>query len=103
MKRKRPGRMLTREQRAAGRAAVASEAERLGPVEVQRRADVAELESLWRGLSTDPVQLAETWLAETDDPGWGIDRAACARQYRRLTGRALTRDEAESIVDSETT
>lgn len=100
-RRNRPGRMLSRELRRADRLAVAAHEEAIGPEEVARRADVAELDAYSSGLSTRPVDIAQAWIDETDDPGWGIDRAACARQYERLTGRALTRAEAESAIDAD--
>lgn len=99
-KRKRQ-RMFTREQRAENRAAVVAQEAALGPVEVRRRADVAEIESYSVGASKNAVMIAEFWLHETDDPGWGINLAACARQYKRLTLVALTREEAENAIHAD--
>jgi hypothetical protein len=98
-RRNRPGRMMTREQRAADRAAITAHEAEIGPDEVLRRADVATIDACQPGMSSRAVDIAQSWLAETEDPGWGLDRAMLARQYRRLTGRALSADEAENASE----
>jgi hypothetical protein len=89
-KRKRPGRMMSHEMRQADRAAIVAHETAIGPDEVQRLADVAIIGE----MHTDDLRIAQAFVSESDDPGWGFDLPALSRQYRRLTGRSLTRAEA---------
>lgn len=103
MARRRRRRMFSREQRQANRAAIEAEHDALGRAEVQRRADVALIEATSPGASGSPFRLAELrgvaeeWLPDCmQEP----DRAV-ERQYERLTGRALTVEEAERVLEEE--
>lgn len=105
MARRKRQRTFSREQRQANRAAIEAEAQRLGPEEVQRRADVALLDLIAAGTAASALRVAELF-SELDEheefAGFGDVRAALVRQFGRLTGgQELTGEMARSVLDAE--
>lgn len=98
-RRNRPGRMMSREMRQADRAAVQAHEAAIGPAAVARLADEAGI----RAFGIDPasaVDLAQAYLDDLADPGFGLARAVVKRQYRRVIGRDLNALSAHAEIDA---
>lgn len=101
-KRKRQ-RSQSREQRQANRAAIEAEAQRLGPEEMQRRADLTIIGEVMGkpGADVSPLELAELYIGLEEDGDWRNMQAAVERRYERLTGDGLNIDSAQGRLDDE--
>jgi hypothetical protein len=102
-RKRRKGRMFTREQRAERREAVEAHDQEIGPEAVQARRDRELLAGYAPAMFDSAPMVAEAWLSAlewSDDPELAVELAALGRVYRRMTQRELTVGEAEGLIEA---